>query len=284
MSVAYKTEAGRAAVEAAYAQVLTRWPVPHEEFRLPTREGETFVIASGPRDAPPVVLCHGAQANAASWMLDIAAWALRFRVYAIDMIGEAGLSAQSRPPLDSEAHALWLDDVLAGLGVERAAFVGVSLGGWLALDYAVRRPGKVRALALNAPAGIGRQLNFLAKAWPLLLLGPWGQRRLMRLVLGEAPAVATPEQARYGDFMSLVMRHVRPRVVKIPQAADAELRALRAPLMVLLGARDVLLDSADTRRRLQDCRPDAEIVWLEAEGHFIRDQSGRIAAFLEGAL
>jgi hypothetical protein len=46
------------------------------------------------------------------WMADVAAWAAHFRVYAIDMIGEPGLSARSRPPLHSEAHALWLDDVM----------------------------------------------------------------------------------------------------------------------------------------------------------------------------
>lgn len=283
MNAAYKSEAGRAAVAAAYGEVLAHWPVPCEQIRVPTREGETFVIACGPGDAPPVVLCHGAQANAASWMLEVATWASKFRLYAVDMIGEAGLSAPSRPPLDGEAHALWLDDVLSGLGVERAAFVGVSLGGWLTLDYAVRRPDRARALALNAPAGVGRQLNFLAKAWPLLLLGPWGRRRLMRLVLGDAPAAVTPEQARYGAFMALVMRHVRPRIVKIPQVTDAALRALQAPMLVLLGARDVLLDSADTRRRLEACRPDAEVVWLEAEGHFIRGQAERIAGFLEAA-
>lgn len=280
MNAAFRSEAGRLAVAAAYADLLAHWPVACEQIRVPTREGETFVIACGPADAPPLVLCHGAQANAAIWMVDAAAWSARFRVFAIDMIGEPGLSAASRPPLETDAHALWMDDVLGGLGVDSAAFVGVSLGGWLALDYATRRPGRVAALALIAPAGIGRQINFLAKAWPLLLLGSWGRRRMREMVLGPAPTDLTAEETRLGAFMLLTMSHVRPRIVTIPLASDAALRALSMPVLAVLGDRDALIDTAEVRSRLADCRPDARIVWLPGVGHFIRGQTALIGAFL----
>jgi len=280
MNAAFRSEAGRLAVAAAYADLLAHWPVACEQIRVPTREGETFVIACGPADAPPLVLCHGAQANAAIWMVDAAAWSARFRVYAIDMIGEPGLSADSRPPLETDAHALWMDDVLGGLGVDSAAFVGVSLGGWLALDYAIRRPGRVVALALIAPAGIGRQINFLAKTWPLLLLGSWGRRKMRELVLGPAPTHLTAEEMRLGAFMLLTMSHVRPRIVTIPLASDAALRALSMPVLAVLGDRDALIDTAEIRSRLADCRPDARIVWLSGVGHFIRGQTALIGAFL----
>ena len=168
----FKTEAGQRAVHALYRQVLDGWPGPKDELRLPTCQGETFVVAYGAQDLPPLVLLHGAQSNAAVWMLDAPTWSKSFRCYALDMIGEAGFSAPSRPPLGSDAHARWLDDVMKGLGIAKAAFVGVSLGGWLALDYANRRPEAVERMALLCPAGIGRQKNFLLMAAPLLLLGP----------------------------------------------------------------------------------------------------------------
>src|SRR5215472_13209388 len=122
----YKTEAGGEAVRALYRQVLDGWPTPKTELRLPTREGETFVVACGSEAAPPLILLHGGQSNAAAWMFDAFLWSRAFRCYAVDMIGEAGFSAPSRPPLNSEAHALWLDDVMAGLGLAKASFVGVS--------------------------------------------------------------------------------------------------------------------------------------------------------------
>jgi pimeloyl-ACP methyl ester carboxylesterase len=68
--------------------VLRRWPVPCEHLRIPTHEGETFVVASGRKDAPPLLLFHGSGTNSAIWMDDIASWAEHFRVDAVDVIGE----------------------------------------------------------------------------------------------------------------------------------------------------------------------------------------------------
>ena len=147
-------------------------------MRAPNRPyspGDTFVIVSGAPLAPPVVLFHGSGTNSASWMRDVATWQQHHRVYAVDIIGEPGLSAPSRPPLASPAHAEWLDEVWAGLGLETASVVGISLGGWLGLDFAVRRPHRVTALSLIAPSGIGRQNHMLLlKVGVLRLFGRRG--------------------------------------------------------------------------------------------------------------
>jgi hypothetical protein len=72
MKPVFRSAEGARAVHGLYRAVLDRWPVPLTEYRLPTREGETFVIACGDERAPPVVLLHGSQANAAAWMFDAA--------------------------------------------------------------------------------------------------------------------------------------------------------------------------------------------------------------------
>jgi pimeloyl-ACP methyl ester carboxylesterase len=196
------------------------------------------------------------------------------------MIGDAGLSAPSRPRLESDAHALWLDDVLAGLGVERAAFVGLSLGGWLALDYATRRPGRVERLALICPAGVGRQKNFLLKAAPLMLLGPWGMRKAREMVFGPAPKVL-PEVVRpLMELMTLIGQEYRPRVVRIPTLGDAALAAIAVPLLAIVGGRDVLIDSDQTRERLSRLVPKARVHYLPDARHFIPGQAGSVMAFL----
>ncbi len=280
MSPIFKTEAGREAVYARYRQFLARWPVANEQIRLPTREGETFVVASGSADAPVVVALHGAQSNALTWMADVAVWARRFRVYAVDVIGDVGLSAPSRPPLEGEGYALWLDDVLNGLGVDRAALGGMSLGGFIALDYAIRRPERVSALALLCPAGIGRQKNLLAKAFPLLFLGAWGQRKLREMVFGPAPKEASPAARAFGDFFAMIHANTIPRRVQIPLASDAALRGLRMPVMAVAGGRDALIDSAGTKRRLEQHVSGAEVTFLPEAYHLLPSQTGEVMDFL----
>lgn len=196
MSAVYRSPEGEREVLRRYRELLDRWPVPAEHLRVPTSEGETFVVAGGPADAPPVVLLHGSSTNSAVWLGDVPHWAPHLRLYAVDMVGEPGLSAQSRPALGSDAPARWLGDVLDGLGLKRAALVGASLGGWFALDFATRHPERVERPALICPGGIGRQ-----KAGAVLLalllrpFGTWGQRASMRFALGPGLPTTPPSSS-----------------------------------------------------------------------------------------
>lgn len=273
----YKTAAGGAEVMQRYRQALAAWPVPSEERRVPTREGETFVLISGPADGPPLVLCHGSGANAARWGADIALWAKHFRVFAVDMIGEPGLSAPARPQLGSDAYALWLDDVLDKLGLSTVAMLGESLGGWLALDYATKRPSRVSRLTLLCPGGLGRQTY----GWvlPSLLLKPfgrWGSRRTLKLVAGLDWRVA-PEEAAY---VGLVFKHFLPRRDKLPVFTDDELARLTMPVQVTVGAHDAMFDSAETAARVRAAIPDAEVRLLPDAAHTIPGQAGQVLEFL----
>jgi pimeloyl-ACP methyl ester carboxylesterase len=280
MSAIYRSEAGARAVRERYLQFLDRWPVPGERLTLPTREGETFVMASGPKDAPALLLFHGSGANATMWMRDVVEWSRHLRVFAVDMIGEPGLSAPSRPPLASEAYALWLDDVMRGLGCERAAICGVSLGGWLALDYATRRPERVERLALLCPGGVGRQKKGWMLFLPLMFLGRWGRRKMRERILGRAPSDASPAMRQMSEFVSLIFANFRPRRDTLPAFSDEALQRLAMPLFVILGGRDVLLDTRETRRRFERNVKQAGIRFIPDAGHLIHDQTLPILEFL----
>jgi pimeloyl-ACP methyl ester carboxylesterase len=279
----YKTSAGEHAIKSAYRQLLERWPAPAEQRAVPTGQGDTFVVTCGPADAPPLVLLHGSGANTAMWAGHVAAWAELFRIHAVDMIGEPGLSAPSRPPLDSDAHAAWLDDVFAGLGLTQSAIVGTSLGGWLALDYAIRRPGRVTRLALMAPGGVGRQ------KWGVLiiaiLLRPFGRRGRMitlRRALGvpAAPTAASPQATALGAFTLLVHQQFRPRLDRLPLFSTRALAAVDVPMLTIVGGRDAMVDSHQTKQRLEQAGKTVRL--LPEAGHLLPDQTQPILDFLRG--
>ena len=140
MTGVYRSPEAEAAVRKAYRDLIDSWPVPHDEAMVETRQGATFVLSFGRPEAPPLVALHGAQGNSSAWLSYAGGWAEHFRVHLVDVVGDAGFSDQTRPDLASDAFADWMDQVLDGLGAPAASFVGVSLGGWMALDYAVRRP------------------------------------------------------------------------------------------------------------------------------------------------
>jgi pimeloyl-ACP methyl ester carboxylesterase len=277
----YRTAAGAHAVERRYRELIDGWPVPAEEHVVPTRAGETFVIASGPADAPPVLALPGSGGNTIMWRQQVAVWSEYLRVYAVDVIGEPGLSAPARPPLASGAHADWLDDVLAGLGISEVSLAGVSQGGWLALDYAIRRPQRVTRLAVLAPGGVGRRkVGVLLAAILLRPFGAAGRRRTLRWALGPGARRPTPDTSALADFTLLIFTHFKPRMESIPVFTDDQLRGLTMPVLAVVGSRDALVDSAGTARRLTATVPHATVRVLPDAGHYLPDQTADVLEFL----
>ena len=160
MASVFKTSEGQGIVHERYRDILRHWPVEHRQRRIPTRQGETFVIESGPEDAPALVLLHGTAANAASWIVDIPTWSQHLRVFCVDIIGDAGFSAQVRPPYDSDAHMEWFDDVMEGLSLSTTALVGMSLGGWLALTMPRAGQSAWASSCCSAPAVLAKPRIF----------------------------------------------------------------------------------------------------------------------------
>lgn len=278
----FKSEQAAAEVRARYQELLCLWPVPNEQLYIPTRQGDTFVVASGPKHAPPLVLLHGTMANAAAWMREVVTLAQEFRIYAVDIIGDAGLSAPSRPPFGTDAHALWLADVLDGLAVPRASLAGTSLGGAIALDFAIRQPGRVESLVLICPGGVADK-NILLWALPLLFLGPWGAAKVQERIIGKFPPPETEEAKQYAALTGLIFRSMVPRT-ELPSFTDAQLAGLPMPVLILLGGRDVTMDSGVIKRRFEQNVAQAEVVLYPDARHYLGDQSPAMVQFLRHVL
>jgi pimeloyl-ACP methyl ester carboxylesterase len=273
----YTSADGARAIEQRYRELLAAWPVPAEHLRVPTREGETFVVASGPPDAPALVLLHGSGSNALMWAVDVASWSEHFRVYAVDLIGEPGLSAPARPPLPSGAYPLWFGDVLDALAVAHASVVAVSLGAWLALDFATRHPERVDRLALLTPAGVARpKVAGLLGAVLVKQFGEWGEKKSMELFLG--PEVR--RQRGSAEFVRLLSRHYRYRREPVPVVDDAALRRATMPVLAVLGARDAFIDTPRTAARLSRLVPSATVRVLPGIGHLLPAQTAAVLEFL----
>jgi pimeloyl-ACP methyl ester carboxylesterase len=118
MSSLYRTPAGEKVVMEYYNRALAYWPGAHQEMRVPTCLGETFLMACGEPTAEPVILLHGASSNALSWMADAPLLAQKMRVYVPDVPGDPGRSAPSRPDWNGPGYVEWLEDVLKALKVQ----------------------------------------------------------------------------------------------------------------------------------------------------------------------
>ncbi len=135
----FKTREGKAKCLGTYERVLANWPVAFEEQDLPTRFGTTHLVVSGRAEGKPLILLHGQDSSATSWIYNIADLSQIFRTHAVDTIGDMGKSKPSCLPKSRQDYAEWLLEVLEQLRIQKADFVGLSYGGFLATNFALAR-------------------------------------------------------------------------------------------------------------------------------------------------
>lgn len=272
----FKSEEGKQAVLAVYGSILQNWPVLYEAKEIETRHGRTFVIACGDALLPPLFLIHGSGSNAAMFIGDAVDFNRSFRVYAVDIPGEAGKSHDVRPNLRTSAYAEWLCDVFEALDVKKAAVAGISLGGWVAVRFAASFPEKVVKLVLLCPAGIGPQkLSFALSSLRTALAGRRGADRAIRKMFAGSDV---PEEVL--AYSRLISQHFIYYRGILPRFSDAELSRLNMPVMLIGGEKDTLLDMRRAAARAKKSIPDLTAVMLADAGHVLIGQQERILPFL----
>jgi pimeloyl-ACP methyl ester carboxylesterase len=265
-----------AAVGCAHS-AQTAAPLARTEHHGPLH-GDVHVVEVGPREGEPIVLVHGLSAGGVD---DFAALIPRLaeqhRVLAFDLPGFARSDSPARTHTPDDYVAL-LDRVIAGRFTGPVTLVGHSMGGALAIAYAARHPERVRRLALFDVAGVlyfrdyarrvvdarlaarGDLLDPLRRfAYALFRVGtkPFAHKEIHELPIGDGPAVAF---AGY-DF-------------------GADLRAIKAPVMLGWGARDVAAPERTRALLRYWLRPTKDVTYA-ASGHVpMRSEPAAVAGDL----
>jgi pimeloyl-ACP methyl ester carboxylesterase len=248
-----------------------------------------------------LVLIHGITSNSATWDRVLPALSQRHTVLAPDLLGH-GRSDKLRGDYSVGAHANTVRDLLDALGYRRAAFVGHSLGGGVAMQLAYQYPERVEQLVLVAPGGFGTEVSPLLRAMSVpgsgsvLALAAWRPfvqagtvltQLLGRLGLhgntdleeiGRAYAMLSNPLSRAAFIHTLrsVVDHHGQRVSALDRLAATE----AFPSMVLWGARDRIVPP-DHGTRLRELVPHTQLLVFKQAGHFPhRDEPKRFVKVL----
>jgi pimeloyl-ACP methyl ester carboxylesterase len=175
------------------------------------------------------------------WRTNIATLVAHRPVFSLDLLGDAGLSVQSRPIAGAADQARWLDEVIAGLGLQRVHLLGVSMGGWLATNGALRRPNRIASIMLLDPAMTFGRIPAKAVIASIALVVPGfparARRRVMSWLGGGAAVDETLPEAVLLDAASrgFVLRLPAPRLF-----GDSEMRSLTVPALAIIAGRSVI--------------------------------------------
>jgi pimeloyl-ACP methyl ester carboxylesterase len=212
----------------------------------------------GAMDAKPLVFVHGLSGSWPNWLEQLPVFARDHRVVAIDLPG-FGYSPMPAQKLSIAGYARILGGLLDRLGIDAAAVVGNSMGGFVAAELAIAFPQRVERLVLVSAAGIStHRPRGSARGVPVL-------RSIERIVMASGAWAATKSDtvARRARLRELTLNVVARHPDRLSPALTAEqLRGAGKPGF-LQGLEAVI--EYDIRERLREIACPTLIVWGDSD-------------------
>lgn len=276
----------------AYDETMALLPPPEQTRDIPTDLGSVrayrFVKSGASAQfarQPPLVLLPGHSAPTPMWLPNLEALVQERPVIAIDLLGQPGKSVPTGEVEDSRDQATWLHQVITGLGEERVHLLGVSFGGWTAMNYARYHPERVASASLLDPVLVFAPLRVSAIAATVPTLFPLMPQAyadwFMSWTAGGAPIDASmPEATIIGAGIEEYVV-VQPTPEQIPQA---DLQAIRVPVLAVMAERSVMHDSAKAAQTGRKTVPGIDISVKQGASHaihgeFADEMNARVLAF-----
>ena len=252
--------------------------------------GRVRVLRSGPDQAPPFLMVHGGSNDNAtiSWFRMFEEFGSDHRVIAPELPGFGG-TVGIDPVGGPAAQADFLARVLAELGVDRAVVAGVSMGGDVVLNLALRRPDLIEGLVLIAPGGlverVGNRFTHKASWWsarlPDALLVPMAtlaNRFVGAALRAVVHDVSTMPPEVVAEFRREALRHGPSRGYMRYNQATLGPRGMRnnllpvvseisAPTLFFHGELDPMVPPEGSRRAAEQM-PNARLVMVPECGHW----------------
>lgn len=272
------------AIEAAEAEAT----VPAAPETVTAGGFRINTLRMGPEGGNPLVLIHGFGGGLDNWLFNQPALAENHDVLALDLPGH-GRSSKEVGGGDMGMLIGVFGDALDAVGIGRAYLVGHSMGGAIALLFAIKNPGRVTGLTLIAPAGLGPEVNMDFIDGFISAAKRKEMRAVLELLVGDPALIGR-------DMINDVLKYKRLDGVDRALRSLAEglfpggrqktfepgdLARIQAPVSVIWGRNDRILPVGHA-----DNLPDgAEIHRLDGIGHMPHlEAAAEVNRLIEAAL
>ena len=268
--------------------------------------GSLHVVEAGPVDAPPIVLLHGITLSALTWSYQLQDLAGRHRLLAVDHRGH-GTSKAGSSDWHLDRLALDLAELLDHLDLRDAVVVGHSMGGMVALrfalDHAASRRERVRGLVLMSTSG-GPVVRLAAYSALADAVTP---SAMSALSIGERLSggrMFGPNDLSYLIFRMGMGRDASPEHIELNRLMTAgtpvsvwgalvrdvsgfdvreRLGAIDLPALVMVGTRDLLTPPSFARELVAGLPGARPLVVFPGAGHMLMlERRAEVAERLEG--
>ncbi len=278
--VGYTPDTGVAEMKAKYANSASQFMDVGNGLIVHVRD-------EGARDAPVIVLLHGSNSSLQTWDPWTSKLVQSYRVIRLDQAGHGLTGPNPKRDYSAAAFGDVVDTVTRKLGVERFILAGNSMGGWIALNYAIAHPDRLNGLVLvdagGAPEAKPKSLpiGFRIAQTPvlrdiMLYITPRSfieksvhQSMSVQSVITDKMVDRYWELLRYpGNRQATIDRFAMARMPTNP----AQIAAIKVPTLVMWGEEDKLIPFT-AGLWLTKTIPGATLVSYKGVGHIPMEEA-----------
>jgi len=234
----------------------------------------------GVKDGPAVVLLHAHYDSLLSWDPWVAALKDKYRVVRFDMTSHGLTGADPSGDYTLERTVKITEMMVDSLGLTKISMAGTSMGGTIAIHYAVRHPDRVERMILLSPGALNTRVRGSNTPPPLPpgtdLLAYITPRALIRGLLSSGFGDKSKLSDQLIDQWWELMRLEGQREAEITRMRqyisgdiDAKIKTVTAPVLVMWGEANpvVTVDQADQFTKLLESSPSVKLITYPGVGH-----------------
>ncbi|NGP88454.1 alpha/beta fold hydrolase [Fodinibius halophilus] len=262
-----KNKKARRRLENWYQKFLDKIDAPKKEQSLSTSFGDTHILIAGDTSKPPLLCLHAMMTSSAHLVAALEPLLENYHIIAPDIPGESVKGIPKRLSYSDDSQARWLNEILNGLALGKINLFGISLGGFIARQFASQHPQKVNNLILLVPAGIVQGSIFkglMKMALPMIMykIAP-SEKRLRNLV----QYLITNWDEDWAYYLGDAFNDFKTPSRIPPVAEKEELETLSMPCLVMAAEHDISFPGQPLINRVQTHIPHTETELIENSRH-----------------
>lgn len=240
----------------------------------------TRYLRAGRPDAPALIMLHGTAGSHEGFCANLAAHSQHFNCFAIDLVG-AGFSEKPDYDYEISTYVRHVREFMRAMGLAKASFIGVSLGTWVAAQFALDHPELVEKITMNAPFGFSDDAEEIAgirqrrgrafddPSWENvktifdnLIFRP--EKRIPDIIGMRQTMYLEPGAKAGADH---ILNLFTPELLGRNLIPADDWKRIAAPVMVVLSLRDRPL-FLNTARTIATLIPNARLLEMDQVGHW----------------
>lgn len=284
------SEKGKEDFQIAYDESMALLPKPNDTKNIKTKYGTIrayYFTKEENKHKEPILLLPGRGASTPMWVPNLEGLREKRPVYTIDLLGEPGMSVQTKVIENQKQQAEWLNEVIEGLGLERVHIVGVSIGGWTTMNLARYNPEHIATASLLDPVFVFAQISIkmiLASIPASVPIVPkFLREKMLSYVAGGAEA---SDDEPIAKLIESGMRNYKLKTPAPDLFSKEDLKNIDIPVLALIAEKSTMHNSVKAVETGKKYVKDIDIVnWKNAShainGEFSNEVNARILDFVE---